>query len=265
MSANTDIPWAKHSFNPWWGCQHVSPACDHCYAQGFAHRMGFDVFGPGKPRRTFGEEHWREPLAWAKKAKAGVRASVFCMSMGDVLEDRPELEAIRQEQLWPLVRLTASVLAWLFLTKRPENAKLIPRDVAMVSSWGVTAENQALADERLPLLLNIPAGMHFVSVEPMLEPVDLTRWLEVWGASEPGGKTQCTSLDWVIVGAESGAKRRAMKWPWASALVEQCRVASGVPCFVKQLQLGGKLSKNPSEWPEDLRVQEFPRCPTQSE
>ncbi len=108
---------------------------------------------------------------------------------------------------------------------------------------GVTAENQAMADKRIPILLNIPAAKRFVSLEPMLENCKLSI-----------GNLQL--IDWVIVGCESGPGRRECKVEWMQSIVDQCREA-GVKCFVKQVSIGGKVSHDPAEWPEGLRVREF--------
>ncbi|HEY2512934.1 MAG TPA: DUF5131 family protein, partial [Polyangiaceae bacterium] len=118
MVANSKIQWTDHTFNPWWGCQRVSPGCEHCYAEAFAKRTGHGVWGPTAQRRFFGEAHWKEPLKWNEAAKrSGQRARVFCASMADVFEDRWELEPHRA-RLAGLIRVTPH-LDWLLLTKRP--------------------------------------------------------------------------------------------------------------------------------------------------
>lgn len=87
MAEHSAIEWTTHTFNPWWGCVKVSPACDHCYAESLAKRTGNQVWGKDAPRRFFGEKHWAEPLKWNRDAeKAGERARVFCASMADVME-----------------------------------------------------------------------------------------------------------------------------------------------------------------------------------
>jgi protein gp37 len=122
MGEKTEISWADDTFNPWWGCTHASPGCDNCYAETFAHRIGLQVWGNPKTtsRRTFGEAHWRAPLAWEHKAlQAGTRRRVFCSSMADVFEQHAQIEMERQK-LWPLIEQTPH-LDWLLLTKRPQN------------------------------------------------------------------------------------------------------------------------------------------------
>ncbi|HHS84313.1 MAG TPA: DUF5131 family protein, partial [Gammaproteobacteria bacterium] len=129
---------------------------------------------------------------------------------------------------------------------------------------GVSVEDQASADERIPLLLDTPAAVRFVSAEPLLGPVDL-QYASFNGADS---LESMDGLDWVVVGGESGPKARPFNTDWALSIVEQCR-AAGVPCFVKQLGghviQGGerRIKKNKkgadmSEWPHELRVREYP-------
>lgn len=106
MAKNSQIEWTHHTFNPWWGCTKVSPACDNCYAELWARRVGQEIWGAGAPRRFFNDAHWREPLVWNEEARlAGQRARVFCASMADVFERRPELKDQRS-RLWALIERT---------------------------------------------------------------------------------------------------------------------------------------------------------------
>ena len=126
MGAESKIEWTDHTFNPWWGCEKVSPGCAHCYADAFAKRLGHGttrpkLWGPGSERKVASEAMWREPIKWNRSAeKAGKRARVFCASMADVFEDRPDL-LVPRARLFRLVAATPH-LDWLLLTKRPENA-----------------------------------------------------------------------------------------------------------------------------------------------
>lgn len=198
MGKNSKIEWTHHTFNPWWGCAKVSPACEHCYAEVWAARCGHsDLWRPNGQRRFFGDKHWAEPLRWnAAAAKAGERYRVFCASMADVFEDRDDLDAVRA-RLFGLIRETPH-LDWLLLTKRPECVMpLLHRAFyggwngigtgaySLMDDWldgtpppnvwlGTTVEDQRRADERIPALLNIPARVRFLSCEPLLGPVDLT-------------------------------------------------------------------------------------------
>lgn len=222
MAEHSKIEWTHingnpgHTFNPWWGCQRVSPACEHCYAETFSKRLGKKVWGVTAERLFFGDKHWQEPLAWHRKAiKKAERHGVFCGSMCDIFEDRRELDGHR-ERLWKVVESTTS-LDWLLLTKRPES-------VAVMAPWGeswpanvwlgTTVEDQRRADERLPHLLQHPAVVRFLSVEPLLGPVDLRPFLP--------------HVDWVILGGESGGGARPMQIEWARSVRDQCTQV-GVP------------------------------------
>lgn len=260
MGANSKIAWTHHTFNPWWGCTKVSAGCAKCYAERDMWRYGqIEHFGRGAPRRFFGDKHWREPLRWnAAAEQAGERRRVFCGSMCDVFEDRPELKPPR-ERLLDLIYQTKS-LDWLLLTKRPEKIDLTLGGTSgtgwsgftatFPNVWlGVTVENNDNR-QRWRDLLNCIAVVRFLSVEPMLGPIDFGD--DFW---ETGNRA-----DWVIFGAESdrgGRPGRDCPLEWVRDGLAQCR-AAGVPAFVKQLHIDGRLSKDPAEWPEDLRVHEFP-------
>ena len=254
MGIETAIVWTDSTWNPWWHCVPISEACTHgsgCYAASLAKRFGCDCFGVGKTARTFGDRHWAEPITWAAEArKVGERHKVFCMSMGDICEDLPALEPMRQ-RLWPIIRQTADALDWILLTKRAENlGRMIPEDVQRLAWLGVTVENQRRADERVPHLRELPAAVRFISVEPLLDPVVLSPYLP--------------SIDWVIIGAQSGPRAIPMDPTWASALAAQTR-AAGTALFVKQLTAPRGRGTNgvlhePEQFPADLRTREFPRA-----
>ena len=225
MGEGSGIAWTNHTFNPWWGCTKVSPACANCYAERLAVRLAV-AWGPGAARRFFPDGHWNEPLKWARKARrTGVRPRVFTGSMCDVFEDRPDLHDPRL-RLYDLILTTADALDWLLLTKRPDVAvRLLPDDVAALSWVGTTIEDQAAADLRLDLLLQIPARVWFVSCEPLLGSLNLIRWLV------PG---PCGSrLSWIITGGESGPHARPFDLDHARRLRDQA-VRAGVPFFLKQ-------------------------------
>lgn len=264
---DTKIEWAHSTFNPWWGCEKVSPGCAHCYAETFAKRTGHGVWGDAAPRRFFGDKHWAEPLNWDRAARgAGERHRVFCASMADVFEDRPDLVAPRR-RLFDLIDSTPS-LDWLLLTKRPQNigrlaAPWCVENGALHNVWlGTTVEDQQRADERIPHLLRVPATVRFLSVEPLLGPVDLTRVRFPHGGTEnvlrtavsqaarDAGIQKLNGIDWVIVGGESGSGARPCDVAWIRSVVRQCSEA-GVACFVKQL--GARpLERNDSildSWP----------------
>jgi protein gp37 len=168
MARDSAIEWTDHTFNPWWGCTRVSPACKFCYAEAWSKRLGKQVWGKGAERRFFGEEHWRDPIKWNREAEHdGERRRVFCASMADVFEDRDDLNPWRA-RLWPLIENTPW-LDWQLLTKRPEH---IGRFVPWHQDWpgnvwiGTTAENQKWANKRIPELLQYPAAVRFVGAPP---------------------------------------------------------------------------------------------------
>lgn len=221
MAKNSRIEWTTHTFNPWWGCVKVSPACKHCYAESWAKRVGQPVWGKKAPRRFFGDKHWSEPLRWnADAKKADIRPRVFCASMADVFEDRPDLDDTRL-RLWALIEDTPA-LDWLVLTKRPENvAGMAPWSADWPANvWlGTTVETQEYADERLPYLSRIPAAVRFISAEPLLGPIDIRPWAQ--------------SLDWVITGGESGPKARPSSPSWFRDLLNAC-MADDIAFHFKQ-------------------------------
>jgi protein gp37 len=227
MGQYSSIEWTHHTFNPWWGCIKVSPACKHCYAEAWAKRFRIDVWGGRSSRRFFGDAHWREPLRWHREAESSnTRRRVFCASMGDVFEARKDLDAPRA-RLWQLITDTPA-LDWLLLTKRPER---ISTSVPWTDAWpanvwlGTTAETQLWADRRIPALLENNAVVRFLSCEPLLGPLDLQVWLK-----KQSGKA---SLDWIIAGGESGTHARPMHPEWVRSIQRQCRVA-GVAFHFKQ-------------------------------
>jgi protein gp37 len=233
MSENSKIEWTHHTFNPWWGCSKVSPACDNCYAEREAKRFNGDrmLWGVHADRREFGDKHWIDPVKWnAKASEAGERRRVFCASMADVFDKNAPIGA--RERLWKLIEETPN-LDWLLLTKRIGNVQeMIPiRWLAELprNIWlGITVINQEEADRDIPKLLRVPAAVRFLSMEPLLGPVDL------WKYFDHGSKGSWKyGLDWVIVGGESGPEARPMHPDWARSLRDQCG-AAGVPFLFKQ-------------------------------
>lgn len=287
MSENTKIEWCDHTFNPWEGCQKVGPGCDHCYAETRNARFsgGHAVnWGPGAPRRRTSAANWKKPLAWNAAhaeffAKHGRRQRVFCASLADVFDN--EVPVQWRIGLMSLILKTPN-LDWLLLTKRIGNAAEM-LDVAFRAvhaqreKWvdnvpdnvwiGATIVNQQEADRDIPKLLAVPARVRFLSMEPLLGPVDVSRWLEPTGIhcrdvcadaryvkrnevetyTDNGERVPlCPAcglsaswtgyddgLDWVIVGGESGPGARPMHPDWARSLRDQCQ-AAGVPFLFKQ-------------------------------
>ncbi|MEP0846053.1 MAG: DUF5131 family protein [Phycisphaerae bacterium] len=220
MGLDTAIAWTHHTFNVAWGCEKISPGCAHCYADALSRRKGFDVWGHGKARRTFGPEYWRQPLRWNRAAeRAGERRRVFCSSMTDWALDDPVL-ARERRKLWPLIFATPS-LDWLLLSKRPENAeRMLPADWGRGWSnvWlGVSIESNEYV-QRADILRRLPAVCRFVSYEPALGPLD---------------RLDLCGIDWVIYGGESGPGFRPHKIEWARSMRAMCE-AAGVAFFYKQ-------------------------------
>lgn len=122
---------------------------------------------------------------------------------------------------------------------------------------GVTAGTQRSANTRLPALCKTPTFLRYVSLEPLLEPVDFSIWLYRGVDESVPGDLDHDAVRWVVVGAETGLGRRPCNPAWIRSAIEQCRTAH-VPIWVKAVDLGKRVSHDPSEWPEDLRVRERP-------
>ena len=261
MGKETGIEWCDHTFNPWWGCVEISPACDHCYAREQSHRFGKAKWGKDEARVRTSAAYWRQPLKWDRAARAdGRRVKVFCGSMMDVGEHAPGLAEMRAD-LFRLMEQTTNT-DWLLLTKRPTRLCEEVRnhnvaDLFRRMVWaGTTVENQAMADARIPRLLEIPAAKRFLSCEPLLGPVDLLRvknWFDpsrtvdvlrfgTWDDAAAFGfvthSDMCSThgllpISWVIAGGESGRNARRHNPEWFRFLRDQCRDAD-VPYFFKQ-------------------------------
>lgn len=233
MAENSNIEWTDHTFNPWIGCTKVSPGCDHCYAETWDARglqQRESRWGPQADRTRTSAANWNKPRQWDRAAAAtGKRARVFCASLADVFDNHASILPEWRVDLWKLVDATPH-LDWLMLTKRPQNApRALPDNV-----WiGTTVENQTEADRRIPHLLRAPARIRFLSVEPMLGPVDLERvWMDRV-EHRFGDSANLPGLSWVICGGESGPGARPMQPDWARSLRDQCN-AAGVAFHFKQ-------------------------------
>lgn len=255
MGKETGISWTDSTFNAWWGCVEVSPACDNCYAREVSKRFwpSQDLWGKDAPRRFFPEKHWSQLVSWNDSAaKKGKVRKVFVNSMSDLFEDRRDLDGPR-DKLFEIMEKTPSLIYQL-LTKRADKINgMVPlrwtKDGWPKNVWmGVTAENQRRWDERVPLLMETVAVVKWVSAEPLLG--DLVANYE--------------GIDWVVVGGESGSARR-MAPEWVSNILVRC-TSAGTKFFFKQkgdvlaaeLKCKDKKGKDPSEWPAWMRVQEFP-------
>lgn len=291
MGSRTKIEWTEATWNPVTGCSKVSAGCANCYAERLSHRFKWTT----KPWNAayaaenvrLHPERLKEPLRWKKPRR------VFVCSMADLFH-----EAVPDWFIRAVFQVMGAARQHTFqvLTKRPTRMQKLLKewldegDFCTITGgteppfpwpnvWiGVSVEDQKTADERIPILLATPATLRFVSCEPLLGPIDLSRYL---GAGEPGeigngrlhnSPSECPTwydwcncvLDWVIVGGESGPSARPMNPDWVRSLRDQCE-AAGVPVFIKQMgsvwaQDHGGPSKggDPAYWPEDLRVRKMP-------
>ncbi|OLS99363.1 hypothetical protein BJF90_39320 [Pseudonocardia sp. CNS-004] len=301
----TGIEWTDRTWNPVTGCTKVSPGCDRCYAENIARRFagspafpnGFDV--TLRPERLAQPRGWRKPArvfvnsmsdlfhadvpdafiarVWAvmaatprhtyqvlTKRHGRMRALLSSPSFGHLVAEEGRRHVIGCQQDWVAV---GAMLAHDVLSLPDGRGRVVPRPLPNV--WvGVSAEDQRRAELRIPALLGTPAAVRFVSAEPLLGPIDLSRWLGIerydsfgWGEEmfaalngRVGG-----GLHWLIVGGESGPGARPMRPAWARDLVEQCHAAH-VPVFVKQLGSahGPHKGSDTATWPPELRVREWP-------
>jgi protein gp37 len=322
----TRIEWTEETWNPTVGCSKVSPGCKSCYAIREARRAAYnpklahiyqDVVTPkGEPLNWTGKVNMIEqrldlPRRWKTPR------TVFVDSMSDLFHESVPDEVI--DQVFAVMALcpqhTFQVLTkraermyryfedgeWYFRTLRCQPKLLSKSHTGIPANhiWlGVSCEDQQRADERIPWLLKTPAAVRFLSLEPLLGPVDLSLaciYCRANGDHECDGSDSCRGkpLDWVILGGESGPGARPCNVQWIRDVVRQCREAR-VPCFVKQagakpvipdaypfggdwpegVRFGGsrdgvpdgcervflasKMGADPSEWPADLRVRKMP-------
>jgi protein gp37 len=263
MADGTGIEWTDATWNPIRGCSRVSEGCRNCYAEGVARRFngeglpyeGLTTIGRWNGTVRVVESALDQPLRWKRPRK------IFVNSMSDLFHESLPFADIAR--IFAVMQL-AQLHTFQVLTKRAERmrdffrwletsegkqawlkAVVTTSDVGKgtTESWstawpfrnvwlGVSVENQAAAEERIPLLLETPAAVRFLSCEPLLGPVDLARLAD----DELGAKWNAIAsgrLHWVIAGGESGKRARPMHASWARSLRDQCS-AVGVPFFFKQ-------------------------------
>lgn len=209
MGQNSAIEWTSDTWNPWQGCRKVSAGCKFCYMYRDKQRYGQD---PAVVTRS-------SPQTFNAPLKTLHGPLIFTCSWSDFFIE--EADPWRNEA-WDIIWQTPH-LTYQILTKRPENiARRLPNNWG--NGWpnvwlGVSVEDQAAADTRIPILLNTPAAVRFLSCEPLLEKVGLSPYLR--------------SLQWVIAGGESGYTPRPADPAWFRAMRDQCQAAD-VPFFFKQ-------------------------------
>lgn len=221
---DTKIEYVDKTWSPITGCTAVSAGCENCYARRMANRLrgryGYPQDEPFKV--TLHADRLDQPLYWRKPRR------IFVCSMGDLFHKHVP-SYFMNEVLVRCVRQSRH--QFLLLTKRPERMLKCFSTMEKIhpNLWlGVSVENQETADERIPILLQIPAAVRFVSVEPMLGPVDINRdW-------------HTPVIDWVICGAETGPGARPMDIQWAYSLGDQC-VDADVPFFFKKDSNGNRV------------------------
>ena len=268
MAKYSRIEWTDATWSPVTGCTPISEGCENCYARRMAKRLagrcGYPAVDPF--RATIHPERLDEPFRWKKPRR------VFVCSMSDLFHEDVPYEFIYD--IWD-VMVKNRQHTFLILSKRPDRMQSFIERVMVnrmdyaymlgntpegkeARKWalkpvqnvwlGVTAENQQRADERIPILLEIPAAVRFVSVEPMLGLVDLTgirfdrntimNVLEGCGINRLSPcqsipNAFCEKINWVICGGETGPGARPMHPDWVRSLRDQCQ-DSGVPFFFKQ-------------------------------
>lgn len=242
---DSGIPYVTKSWGPWRGCRPVSVGCDNCY--GKREMLRWKKQNPHQVVRA-ADGTFYAPLKWPGRQR------VFVCPWSDFFIEDADYWRV---DAWEVVRDTPHY--YLFVTKRPERIEWglsglikfegIAGEILERNWFIVTAENQEMADLRVPIVVNLKKRGVIknigVSAEPLLGPINVKPWIE--------------QLDWIVIGAESlgnGAGREC-QWNWVDSLIYDGAIFD-VPCYVKQLHIDGKLSRKPSEWPEALRVQEFP-------
>jgi protein gp37 len=254
----TGIEWTDATWNPVVGCSVLSPGCTHCYAmQVAAARLDGNAKTPhylGTTQRVNGAAVWSGKVAaapdhiWEQPLRWKTPRRVFVNSMGDLFHAMVSLDQIDRAFA---IMVSAPQHTFQILTKRPDvmkaymaknrTAALIDAGAHRAFSWppknvwlGVSCEDQRRADERVPVLLDTPAAVRFVSAEPLLGPVDFV--VPYAGANVDalrGAAPGIPKLDWVIVGGESGRDARPMHPDWVRRIRDNC-AAAGVPFFFKQ-------------------------------
>lgn len=234
MAETSKIEWTEATWNPWIGCDRVSPGCAHCYAgDRWAKRVGREFWGNVERSKTT----FHHPIRWKRPRM------IFTCSLSDFFH--PDVPAEWRYDAWEIIRSTKRH-TYQILTKRPELIE-VPwglHEPPWSNVWiGVSVENQRFVG-RAHTLNTVSTAIRWISAEPLLGPIAFAGHL--WG------------VDWMVIGGESGPKARPMKAEWVRQIIRQCREYD-VRVFVKQLsQADTPHYKDRSRWASDLRLQEMP-------
>ncbi len=257
MGEKTAISWCDHTFNLWWGCEHAiespvrrsltAPECDNCYAEAFDKRLGGNHWGPGSPRKFFGDKYWSKLEKWNHDALlACERRSVFVSSMSDIGEIHPnpsvneEMDAARSRFFELAKKLDC--LDFLLLTKRPEYmADLLPLELfdnPRSNIWLGTTCGARSSLWRIRELRRVPAAHRFVSVEPLLEHISAGEWFTALHSDNP----EEDGMEWMIVGHENAPKGkiRDAELEWVKS-ARDAALACGMKFHFKQWHDGKKV------------------------
>jgi len=261
MGEESKIQWTENTWNPWHGCKKVSDGCKFCYMYRDKEKYGQDPTLVVRSKTKF-----KDPLKWKEPTV------IFTCSWSDWFID--EADEWRDEA-WAVIKATPQH-TYQILTKRPERIKdHLPADwgTGYPNVWlGVSIENNKAAHPRLYNLLSVPAVVRFISAEPLLGFVDLglDAWIQEIGVAHWYDKVK-DRIHWVIVGGESGNDNGAYKYrpcelAWIEKIVDDCK-GNKVPVFVKQLgtylakelKMSDRHGGSIDDFPEHLRVREFPK------
>lgn len=267
MGDKTAISWTDASWNPVTGCSKVSAGCAYCYAEALSlrHKWSKKPWTPENAAENviLHPDRLNIPLHWGEPKR------IFVCSMADLFHERVSDSFIAA--VFYVMR-EAKQHIFQVLTKRPERMRewceLYGGLLPLPNVWlGVSVENQHWADQRIPLLLQTPAAVRFLSCEPLLGHIDLTPYLGIilkdqlewsWEADPWYAEQDETprGIDWVIVGGESGPGYRPMNVDWARSIRDQCQEA-GVSFFYKQssgVRPGHNATLEGVEWHQWPRV-----------
>ena len=265
MGKGTAISWATDTFNLWWGCEHalaepdsepddISEDCRSCYAETFDHRIGGEHWGPGKEPRWFGDAYWAKLRRWNTEAReAGVRRRVFVSSMADWAQRHRDtvinakMDAVR-DRMWSEIR-ACDWIDFLLLTKRAERLPELlpwhswPDEIASGGKpwpnvWvGVTAGTRRSL-WRVDRLRQVRSAVSFISCEPLLDDITAAEWDAVL-RPDRSPLSLVRPVDWLIVGDESGPRRRPVQLDWVRT-AREAALRHGVAFHLKQLHVSGK-------------------------